>query len=270
MSNTSDTPKPRLASLASLDPSACRVGPRRVGALPGLAMALLSLTLLAPAALAAQQERIDSPYRWREKGFRIGLFGGYHAANRGTLDFGQGPSAVAGAGLRLRISSPLSFDFGAAYAPAERWVVDPRPETGPAIVDTVSAGWLRIDLGVQVAFTGARTWHGIQPYGLFGAGFVFGIDEGASETFADPALAPFRYDISTAPQLHVGLGFEIFPAENLGISFEVKDYLIRLSAPSGFLLSDILQTIDELGLEAPNPTAWNHNPEFAVAFWFYP
>lgn len=234
---------------------------------PGLLALLVSLC--AASAALGQEGRIDSPYRWREKGFRIGLFGGYQRADRGSLEFGQGPSAVGGARLRVRISSPLSLELGAGYAPAERWVIDPRVATGPMVVDTVTAGWLRTDLGVQLSLPGARTWHGIQPYALFGAGFVFGIHEGASEVFADPALEPFRYDISTAPQIHVGAGFEVFPSEKIGIGLEVRDYLIRLSAPDGFLGSEVLQILEEVGAPAPAASAWQHNLEFGIVLWYY-
>ncbi|MDX1578224.1 MAG: hypothetical protein R3266_07055 [Gemmatimonadota bacterium] len=241
---------------------------------PGVHLVPL-LTLMAaglgvgPGALSAQEESIDSPFRWRERGFRIGLFGGYHAANRGSLEFGQGPSPAGGVKMRVRASSPLSLELGLTHAPAERWVVDAAAEGGPAIVDTVAAGWLRAEGGVQVALTGARTWNGIQPYGLFGGGFVFGVDEGASELLADPALEAFRYDISTAPHIYLGLGFEIFPSGKIGIGFEVRDYVIRLSAPDGFLLPDILEGIEEAGAPAPDASAWQHNPEFGIVLWYY-
>jgi len=229
---------------------------------------LLLVAVVFPAG-SAGQESIDSPYRWREKGFRIGLFGGYHAANRGTLDFGQGPAPIGGARLRLRASSPLSFEVGAGYAPAERWVVDPGLETGPAVVDTLAAGWLRTEIGAQLALAGSRTWNGIQPYATFGAGFVFGVNEGASEVFSDPVLEPFRYDISTAPLLHLGLGFEIFPSEKIGIGFEVRDYLIRLSAPDAFVLPAILDLLESNGAPSPPAKAWQHNFEFGMSIWYY-
>lgn len=224
---------------------------------------------LLPTALSGQQERIDSPFRWREKGFRLGFFGGYHAANRGALEFGQGPATAAGTKLRLRVSSPLSLELGATYVPAERWTQDLLADGGPAVVDTVAAGWLRTDLTAQISLTGARTWHGIQPYGLFGTGFVFGVDEGASPALADPALEVFRYDISTAPQLHLGLGFEVFPTSKIGIGFEARDYLIRLTAPDGFLLQEVLDAIEAVGGPAPQKTSWGHNLEFGILLWYY-
>jgi len=159
--------------------------------------------------------------------------------------------------------------MGFTYGGASRWVVDPRLDTGPAIIDTVSAHWLRFDLGTQIGLTGARTWKGIHPYGLVGAGLTFGVAEGASEALANPALEPFRYDISIAPHIFVGLGVEMFTSEKMGIGFEVRDYLNRLSAPDGFLLPGVLNNIEKTGFPAPQSTAWQHNLEFGVAIWHY-
>jgi hypothetical protein len=242
---------------------------------PALFFVLL-FSFTAPP-LAAQEEEaavtgretIDSPYRWRERGMRLGLSNAYHAGNRGNLDFGQGPAYAIGAKFRARVSSPLSFDLGLTYGFADRWVVDPRIETGPAVVDTVAAGWLRADIGAQIGFAGARTWNGIHPYALIGGGWVFGINEGASEVFADPLLEPFRYNIATAPQIFVGLGGEIFPSERFGIGLEVRDHFIRQNAPDGFLLPGILAIIEEAGAPAPVASAWLMNFEFGITLWYY-
>lgn len=245
---------------------------RTTGLVGLFALALTALAVLPVTALA-QEPSIDSPFRWREKGLRLGFFGGYHVANRSSLQYGQGPTGTAGAKFRIRASSPLSLELGATYGPASRWVIDMASEafdvTGPAIVDTVAAGWLRMDLGAQIGLTGARTWNGIHPYGMFGGGWVFGINEGASESLADQALEPFRYNISTAPHIYLGLGFEVFPSDKIGIGFELRDYLIRLASPDGFLFPNVLETLDDLGAPAPDASAWQHNPEFGITIWYY-
>ena len=224
---------------------------------------------ILPTTALGQEDEIDSPFRWREKSFRLGLFGGQHSANRGSLEFGQGPASAIGAKMRARVSSPLSLEVGATFAPAERWVLNPIAESGPIIMDTVSANWRRADFGAQVGLTGARTWNGIHPYALIGGGLVFGIMEGASEVMAPPEMETFRYDISTAPHIYVGFGFEVFPSETIGIGFEVRDYLIRLSAPDGFLSLQALQAFESTGGPAPDASTYQHNPEFGITIWYY-
>lgn len=231
--------------------------------------ALLFVAACAASPLSAQQESIDSPYRWIERGFRIGLWGAYHAGDRGKLDYGQGPAIAYGAKARFRVSAPLNIEMGLTYAGADRWVVDPRIETGPAVVDTVSSGWLRLDLGVQVGLTGNRTWHGIQPYGLLGGGWAFGVGEGGSAVFADPGLEGFRYRIGGgAPHVYVGTGFELFPSERIGVGLEVRDYLIRQKVPSAYTTRDVLDLLEEVGAPAPG-TTWPMNFEFGISIWYY-
>ncbi len=231
---------------------------------------LIAASLLAATPSQAQEERIRSPYRWIERGLRVGLFGGYHNGSRGNLEYGQGPTSVAGARFRVRISSPLSLELGAGYAGAERWVIDPRLTTGPAPVDTVSASWLRLEAGVQLALTGRRTWNRLQPYAVFGGGFVIGLDEQIGEPFEDEALRGFVYEIGTAPALFAGVGVELFASDRITLGLEVRDYLVRLRAPDGWFAQDILTTIEEAGAEAPKRNQWAHSPEFAVVLWWYP
>jgi hypothetical protein len=233
--------------------------------------------VLAPIGLEAQEaqeegqeERIDSSYRWIPRGLRVGWLAGFHVGDRGDLGFGQGSALATGARFRVRISSPLSLELGAVYAPADRWVVDPRLEAGPAVVDTVSSAWLRLDAGIQLGLTGSRTWNGFHPYALFGGGFVIGMNEEISETFGEQELEPFQYKIGTAPELFTGLGVEVFPGGGkIGIGFEARDYLIRVKTPDAFFFSDILDTIEAAGAEAPTDTQWGHNFEFAVVLWYY-
>lgn len=250
----------------SNEPHTATHAPARWGRL--LCLAFFSI-LFSEVPVVGQQESIDSPYRWREKGLRVGLLGSYHAGNRGNLKFGQGPAAAAGAKFRARISSPLSFEVGLTYGWADKWIIDPRVETGPVAADTVDAGWMRLDVGAQIGLTGARTWHGFHPYGLIGGGWVFGINEGGSPVFGDPALQSFRYEINTAPHVFLGLGTEVFASEKIGIGFEIRDYFIRQKAPPAFLAPDILAILEEAGAPAPRATAWLMNFEFGISLWYY-
>lgn len=226
------------------------------------------LLLLAPAAWA-QQERIDSPYRWIPRGLRVGLVGGYLDASRGSLDFGPGPAPLVGARFRARVSSPLSIEVGSGLGAGERFVIDPRLETGPGPVDTVSTTWLTAQLALQVALTGSRTWRGIQPYLVLGTGVLIGIDEGESEVFADTALADFRYNLNVAPLFQAGVGAEVHVSDRIGIGFELRDYLVRLKAPDGFFRPEVLESIEEAGAQAPTDTQWPSNLEFSVTLWYY-
>jgi len=215
------------------------------------------------------QERIDTPYRWIDKGFRVGLYSGYLATDRGTLPFGPSSTQITGARLRARVSSPLSFELNVGIGKSDRFVVDPRPETGPVLADTVSLDFFVVQAAFQVALTGARTWHGVQPYILFGAGFVRATNQEVSGIFA-PIEQSLRFELNTAPALELGAGAEFRPNDRFGISLEARDQLWRLKAPTGFFDVAVLDRIEKAGTTAPRETDWVHNLELTVGLYYYP
>lgn len=239
------------------------------------ALGALSVLAVGTGRAAAQEDsvHIDSPYRWIERSFRVGAVGGYMSADRGQMQLGPGPSELFGARARVRISSPLSLEGSALFGSSDRYVIDPRLSMGPAPVDTVNTSWMLLEGAMQFAFTGARTWHGIQPYALVGAGFLVALKEGESGYFDEepvPGVAEsLRFTVETAPAVHAGLGFEVKPAERWGLSFEFQDHLWRLTTPDGFFTQDVLDRIEELELPAPRQTDWTHNLEFTIGVWRY-
>ncbi|MGI9038874.1 MAG: hypothetical protein ACR2GQ_08425 [Gemmatimonadota bacterium] len=226
-------------------------------------------TLALPATAVAQQERIGTPYDWIDRSLRAGLYGGYVSTGRGESEIAPGSSAVFGARLRARISSPLSFELNVGLGSSERAVIDPRLENGPAAIDTVDVNWLLVEGGFQIALTGARTVHGIQPYVTLGGGILRGIGEEPSELLSSPGDEAFRYRVGTAASFAGGVGFEWIPAERIGIGFELRDHLWRIKAPDGFFRADVLDRIEELGLPAPRETEWTHNLELSASLYYY-
>ena len=101
-------------------------------------------TVLIPAAASAQQENIDSSYRWIDRSMRGGLYAGYLFTSRGNLDQAPGSSPILGARFRARLSSPLTFEVSLGYGSSDLYVTDPRLEV-PSIVDTTQSDWLLID-----------------------------------------------------------------------------------------------------------------------------
>lgn len=227
------------------------------------------LPLLVPGRAAAQEERIDSPYRWIERGLRASAYGGYVLADRGTLGIGPGSTELFGGRFRVRISSPLSLEVNLGYGSAERDVIDPRLDEGPAPVETLPLDWLVAEAAFQLAIPGARTWHRLQPYVLFGGGLVRGLGEKAGETFSAPELADFRFRLGTAPAALAGLGVEWIPGGRVGIGFEARDQIWRIKTPDGFFRADVLEHLEDLGAEAPRESDWTHNLEVSAAIWLY-
>lgn len=222
----------------------------------------------APQVGLAQEERIDTPYRWIEKGTRLGLYAGYALTDRGEPAIGPGPGPLLGARLRARLSSPLSIEVGVGYLSSDLQVIDPRLEGGPAVVDTVSTDLLLISASLQLALTGARSYRRIQPYVLLGGGLLQELSTEETEALEPPAEL-YEYRVGTNAMLLFGAGAEIDVSRRLGVTLEVRDNLWRVKTPDGWFLPGVLQNIVESGAPAPRDAQWTHNFELTATLYYY-
>jgi len=225
-------------------------------------------TILIPAPAFAQQESIESPYRWIDHSMRAGLYVGYVFTSRGNLDQGPGSSPIVGGRFRVRVSNPLTFEVTVGYGSSDLWVTDPRLEV-PSIVDTVNSDWLLIEANAQLWLTGARSVKRFQPYLLIGGGILQGISEEVSDVFAAPGLEPYRFNIGTTPSLSLGAGAEWDISDRLGLSFDLRDHLWKLKSPDAFFYLENLANFAESGVEAPEESFWTNNFELSTTLFYY-
>ena len=235
-----------------------------------LALATLSGTTGA-TSLFGQETHIDTPYRWIEQGMRFAVSPGYVFTSRGSLNLGPGSTPTGAGRFRIRVSNPLTFEINATYGNSNRFILYPLAEGGPATVDTVNSGWILAEAAVQFTFTGARTWHGIQPYLIFGGGGIFALNEEVSplEEVIDD-LSPYVYEVGSAPDFLAAAGIEWILSRKVGLSFEARDHVWRLKAPEIFFTPEILEIILETGAPAPSESEWTNNVELSLSVWFYP
>lgn len=244
---------------------------------PVLAIAAAALTL-GPEPAAAQQAgggaaadtvQIDTPYRWIPRGMRLGAVGGYLETGLNNLDLGPQSTPTGGLRGRARISSPISLEVSALYGSSDRFAVDPRLDGGPAPVDTLTSRWVLAEAAMQLAVTGDRTWHGLQPFAVLGGGFLVGVDEEETPAFSRPEEVSLRHDIDIMPVIQAGLGVEWHLGERFGLSFEARDHVWRITTPDGFFQESVLEGIENTGGPAPEETSWTHNLEFSLTLYRY-
>lgn len=225
-------------------------------------------TVLIPAAASAQQENIDSSYRWIDRSMRGGLYAGYLFTSRGNLDQAPGSSPIVGARFRARLSSPLTFEVSLGYGSSDLYVTDPRLEV-PSIVDTTQSDWLLIEAYLQLSLTGARSVKRFQPYVFIGGGILQGISEEVSDVFAAPGLDPYRFKIGTTPSLSFGVGAEWDLSDRLGLGFEIRDHIWKFNSPDAFFYPENLGNFLESGVEAPKEGFWTNNFEVSATLSYY-
>jgi len=224
--------------------------------------------VVAPSTAHAQEERIESSYRWIDRSIRAGPYVGYVFTSRGNLSQAPGPSPIVGGRVRIRISSPLSFEISAGYGSSDIYVTDPRLEV-PAIVDTTTSSWLLAEAYLQLALTGARSVSRLQPYVMLGGGILQGLSEEVADIYALPGLELYRFDIGTTPSIGVGFGLEWDISEHLGLSAEVRDHLWRFTSPEAFFLLTNLANFADSGVEAPKESFWTNNIDVSATLFYY-
>ena len=239
----------------------------RLPAMKALAISCMA-TVLIPAAASAQQENIDSSYRWIDRSMRGGLFAGYLFTSRGNLDQAPGSSPIVGARFRARLSSPLTFEVSVGYGSSDLYVTDPRLEV-PSIVDTTQSDWLLIEAYLQLSLTGARSVKSFQPYVFIGGGILQGISEEVADVFAAPGLDPYRFKIGTTPSLSVGVGAEWDISDRLGLGLEIRDHIWKFNSPDAFFYPENLGNFLESGVEAPKEGFWTNNFEVSTTLSYY-
>jgi hypothetical protein len=232
-------------------------------------LTFLFLAIVVSPGASLAQERIETPFEWIEGSLRLGAYAGSFSGARGSMDMGPGSSTVFGVRLRTRVSSPLSLELGFGMGNSDRYVIDPRLPAGPAPVDTVEANWFLIQGGFQIALTGARTLHQLQPYVILAGGILKGRGEVVSDSMMAVEDQAVRYRIGTAGIFTAGVGVEWLPTEKIGIGLELRDQLLRVKAPPGFFDTAVLQNIEDLGLQAPTESEWTHNLELSASLYYY-
>lgn len=207
---------------------------RLTGSLPLLAAVLLG-ALPRPAAA----QRISSPYEYIDPAQSLGVTVGYLNTDQGSV--GLGPNAGAYEGIRwaIRLNGPFVIQADVDYFRSTRPVLDTArvSQTDTSYVNRGSANQnLILALGaVRFDLTGARTWHKIQPYVLFGGGVAIST---TGSNGADAAVVPdaaFRFGTSFAGQF--GGGIEWYLSRRLALYGDARGVLWKLKTPQAFLLS---------------------------------
>lgn len=201
----------------------------------GMVRIFFGAVLLGPLAAPAAAQVIDSPYRFIDRTQSGGPFGGYVAAGRGAIGLGPESGPVFGGRYAIRLSGPLTIEGEAGYFRSTRTVMD----TIPADTTLRSIGQADLNLvlaraALRFNITGARTWHGLQPFLAFGGGLA--VDAGGDAAVEEDLPQDVRFDYGTSFAGDVGAGIEWFLSPGVTIRLDGRNLLWRLRTPDAFLL----------------------------------
>jgi hypothetical protein len=197
------------------------------------AAAAAAFLIFLPSALLAQ--RIDSPYRWVERGLSGGAYAGTIATGQGAVDVGPASGPVLGGRFSLRLSGPFTGEADIALMTSTRMVLDTVAVDGEW--QQIGEGDVRIGMllaGLRFNVTGQRTMYGLQPFVVVGGGLArdFAGAPTLPEGTTQGERARHRFGTSFAGQF--GAGVEWFATERLALRGDARNVLWRLRYPEAF------------------------------------
>jgi pimeloyl-ACP methyl ester carboxylesterase len=195
----------------------------------------LTVVLLVVRGPGVAGQRIDSPYRFVEHSQGAGAYAALVSPAAGRLRLG--PQSAAGAGVRygISISGPLAVELDLLYSPTTRSVGDTvltTPDSLPVIKGEADLGLLIAMGSIRFNITGGRTWHGLQPFVLFGAGI--GTDIAGRNAVSDSLPADARFDFGTSFAGQLGAGTEWYPSARWSLRVDARNALWKLKHPPAF------------------------------------
>jgi opacity protein-like surface antigen len=189
--------------------------------------AAASLSVSSTVRLTAQvgHDPGHSPFHDVPHGLTLRFETGYLAGGRGTVPVGISGGPTFGLRLETQLSHVLSLSTGLAYGQTTRNVAFPFDSAARRLRGPVDCDIVLADLGFQIGLTGAKTFHGFQPYVGTGLGIAAG-----SKLPADTS----GFQAGTKLSLMGGAGLRWYPARRLSVQAEARAIYWKLTYPFSF------------------------------------
>lgn len=189
------------------------------------------LTNIPTVHLVAQvgHDPLRSPFRDILLRSGPAIFVGHLSKDRGRAGAGPSNALTLGARYEMPAGRSLLLQFTAAYLRADRFIIDPFVDstdpgrrTGPVRSDLLLA-----DVGIELRLTGAKTWHGLEPYVGTALGFAFDINSPGDTTQSG-------YVFGTKLTLSGATGVRWYPSQRVHVNLDIRGQAWRLRYPSTF------------------------------------
>jgi hypothetical protein len=180
----------------------------------------------------ATAQTIPSPYAFIEERQEVGPFAGW--ANAGTGRFGFGPKGgpIFGVRYAVDLSGPLSLEGNVSFLDGTRDVISPARPEGDRVIGEADVLLTTIDARLRLSATGARTWHGLNPFLVFGAGVAF---DPAKPSIAEALLdADELFNFGTKFTAMAGPGIRWSITRHIALRSDMALQLWQLKTPAGY------------------------------------
>jgi hypothetical protein len=194
-------------------------------------VALVVGSTVAPGAVSAQ--RIPSPFAFVEEKQEIGTFMGYMSAKKGRFGYAPAGGFMLGGRYGLDLSGPLGLELVGGVVQGTRDIVNPSRPEDDRVIGQADVLLTTLDARLRLSATGARTWHGLNPFLAFGGGVVF--DTKSASTAEQVILdADELFDFGTKFFAIIGPGVRWHITRRLALRTDFGLTLWKIDTPSGF------------------------------------
>lgn len=227
------------------------------GASSSLVACALAMSAVAPRAASAQT--IPSPYAFVEERQEVGAFAGWADAGPGRFGYGPKGGPIFGVRYAVDLTGPLSLEGSVGILDGTRDVVTPTLPEGQGTIGEADIVMTLIEGRLRLAATGARTWHGLSPFLVLGAGVAFAPTKvSAADALLD---ADERFKFGTKFVGTAGPGIRWSITRHLALRTDLGLAIWQLTTPEGF--GDVT-----LGLENVAEKEWVSSKSLTASIIF--
>jgi hypothetical protein len=193
----------------------------------------LALAFFALAAAASAQE-VYSPYRFVETRQEAAISVGQAFTSTGQLGIGPRSGDWVAGRYSLEFGGALALESNLGLLMTERDVIDIRRDEGDQVVGRADANVASLDVRLRLNVTGHRTWHGLQPFVVFGGGLAFATGWDRTPEL-DAEVPPIDvYEFGTRFMANVGGGLNIHLSRRFALRADGVLNLWKIGTPEGY------------------------------------
>lgn len=199
-------------------------------ALSTFVVAATLMGIASPRSASAQT--IPSPYAFVDERQEVAAFFGYVNASTGRFGFGPKGGPMFGARYGVDVSGPLSLEVVMGVVDGTRDVVSPSRPEGDRVIGESQSLMTVLEGRLRLSATGARTWHGLTPFLVFGAGVAI---DPAELSAADGLLeVDERFEFGTKFITTAGPGVRWSINRHLAVRTDLGFSLWKITTPEGY------------------------------------
>lgn len=197
-----------------------------------MATIVVVCALTAVQATTVDAQSIPSPYTFIERKQELGAFVGYMDAATGRFGYGPKGGLMFGGRWGLELSGPISLEGVAGVLSGERDVINPARPEDQRVIGQADVLLSTFDARLKFSLTGARAWHGLSPFIVFGGGIAFDL---AAESALDASLdAADQFNFGTSFFGTAGAGTRWFLSDLIALRLDGVFSLYKIATPPGF------------------------------------